>query len=55
MKKAKIIFKNLIKRKDGYLYYFDGEGNLCISTMGRNKSVSRKHIREIRKRFRELK
>ena len=25
----KIIVKNVVRRKEGYMYYVDGEGNIC--------------------------
>jgi len=32
-----IIVKNACKREPGYLYYIDGEGNLCCAKMSRKK------------------
>jgi hypothetical protein len=32
-----IIIKNAVKRKPGYLYYVDGEGNICEAQMSRGK------------------
>jgi len=32
---ARIIIKNAIQRKPGYLYYIDGKGNLCETIMKR--------------------
>ena len=32
---GKIIVKNAIVRQPGYLYYIDGEGNLCEAKMAR--------------------
>ena len=29
----KIIVKNAVERKKGFLYYIDGEGNLCEAEM----------------------
>jgi len=36
---GKIIIKNLVKREKGFLYYVDGEGNVCQAKMlkGRKK------------------
>lgn len=34
---GKIIIKNLVDRKPGYLYYVDGEGNVCEAKMTRKK------------------
>ncbi|MEK6883798.1 MAG: hypothetical protein AABY22_29485 [Nanoarchaeota archaeon] len=30
-----VIVKNLVKRKPGYLYYVDGNGNVCEAKMSR--------------------
>lgn len=32
---GKIIVKNAVERKPGYLYYVDGQGNVCESLMAR--------------------
>lgn len=32
---GKVIVKNVIKRKSGYLYYVDGKGNVCEAKMSR--------------------
>ncbi len=32
---GKIIAKKVIKRKPGYLYYVDGQGNVCEAKMAR--------------------
>lgn len=34
---GKIIKKNVVKRKKGYLYYVDGMGNLCQALMARGR------------------
>ena len=42
---GKIVVKNVIKRKPGYLYYVDGAGNVCeakMSRCGKKKKVSKK-------------
>jgi len=31
-----IIIKNAVVRKPGYLYYIDGQGNICEAKMERN-------------------
>ena len=38
----KIIVKNAVVRKPGYLYYIDGEGNLCESEMSRGGKKKKK-------------
>jgi hypothetical protein len=30
---GKIIIKNAVKREKGYLYYVDGQGNVCQAKM----------------------
>lgn len=32
---GKVIVKNAIQRKQGYLYYVDGQGNVCEAKMAR--------------------
>ena len=32
---GKIIVKNVVERQPGYLYYVDGEGNVCEAKMAR--------------------
>jgi len=42
---GKIIARNVVKRKSGYLYYVDGKGNVCeakMSRSGRKKKKSSK-------------
>lgn len=42
---GEIIVKNAVERKSGYLYYIDGEGNLCEAKMvhkGRTKKKLKK-------------
>lgn len=34
---GKIIAKNVVKRKPDYLYYVDGQGNVCEAIMHRGK------------------
>lgn len=41
----KIIAKNIVERKSGYLYYVDGQGNVCEAKMsrgGKRKSKAKK-------------
>lgn len=37
-----IIVKNAVERKPGYLYYIDGEGNLCQAVMARKGKSKKK-------------
>ncbi len=42
---GKIIAKNVIERKSGFLYYVDGKGNVCEAKMargGKKKKVAKK-------------
>jgi len=41
-KMGKIIVKNAIERKKGFLYYVDGEGNICEAKMGRKGKSKKK-------------
>jgi hypothetical protein len=42
---GKVIAKSVVKRKPGYLYYVDGQGNVCEAKMargGRKKKKAKK-------------
>jgi len=39
---GKIIAKNVIERKSGYLYYVDGKGNVCEAKMARGGKKKKK-------------
>ena len=42
---GKIIAKNVVERRTGYLYYIDGKGNVCEAKMsrgGRKKKATKK-------------
>jgi hypothetical protein len=42
---GKIIAKNIVERKSGFLYYVDGQGNVCEAKMargGKKKKVAKK-------------
>ncbi len=39
---GKIIVKNAIERKPGFLYYIDGNGNLCEAKMSRGGKKKKK-------------
>lgn len=34
---AEIILKNAVKRETGFLYYVDGQGNVCRAKMARGR------------------
>ena len=40
---GKIIKKNVVKRKPGYLYYVDAHGNLCEAKMKHGRKRQKKH------------
>ena len=39
---GKIIAKNIVKRKTGFLYYVDGAGNVCEAKMARGGKKKKK-------------
>lgn len=42
---GKIIVKNVVERKPGFLYYVDGKGNVCEAKMargGKKKKAAKK-------------
>jgi hypothetical protein len=39
---GKVLVKNVIKRKKGYLYYIDGKGNVCEAKMARGGKKKKK-------------
>lgn len=44
---GKIIAKKVVTRKSGYLYYVDGQGNVCEAKMargGRKKKAAKKKV-----------
>lgn len=46
---GKIIKKNVITRKKGYLYYIDGKGNVCEAKMargGKKKKAKKKVVKK---------
>lgn len=34
---GKVIIRNAVKREEGFLYYVDGEGNICKAHLIRRK------------------
>ena len=38
---GKVIVKNVVTRKKGYLYYLDGKGNVCEAKMARGGKKKR--------------
>ena len=41
---GKVVKKNVIKRKPGYLYYVDGAGNVCEAKMSRGGKRKKKKV-----------
>lgn len=39
---GKIVVKNAVERKPGFLYYVDGEGNVCEAEMKRGRKKKKK-------------
>lgn len=39
---GKIVVRNAVKRRKGFLYYIDGEGNLCEAKMCRGGGRKKK-------------
>jgi len=39
---GRIIVRKVIKRKPGYLYYLDGQGNVCEARMARGGKKKKK-------------
>ncbi|OYT36709.1 hypothetical protein B6U91_00535 [Candidatus Pacearchaeota archaeon ex4484_71] len=39
---GKVIVKKVVKRKPGYLYYVDGNGNVCEAKMSRGGKKKKK-------------
>ncbi|MFH1503635.1 MAG: hypothetical protein ABIE36_03180 [Candidatus Diapherotrites archaeon] len=50
---GKVLVKNVVKRKPGYLYYVDGKGNVCEAKMargGKKKKAKKKKVAKKKKR-----
>ena len=43
---GKILAKNVVKRKSGYLYYVDGKGNVCEAKMARGGKKKKKKAKK---------
>ena len=41
---GKVLVKNVIKRKPGYLYYVDGKGSVCEAKMARGGKKKKKKV-----------
>ena len=47
---GKVLVKNVISRKKGYLYYVDGSGNVCEAKMARGGKKKKKAKKKVAKR-----
>ena len=47
---GKVIAKNIVKRKSGFLYYVDGKGNVCEAKMARGGKKKKKAAKKKKKR-----
>ena len=47
---GKVLVKNVVKRKPGYLYYVDGKGNVCEAKMARGGKRKKKAAKKKKKR-----
>jgi len=43
---GQIIIKDAVQRKPGYLYYVDGEGNVCEARMARGNKKNKKNLKK---------
>lgn len=48
---SRIIIKSVVKRKSGYLYFIDGQGNLCEAKMLRQGRVEKKNKKKDKKGY----
>ena len=46
---GKVIAKKVVKRKPGYLYYVDGQGNVCEAKMARGGKRKKKAAKKKKK------
>ena len=47
---GKIIKKNVVERKSGFLYYVDGEGNVCQAKMSHGGRKKKKKVAKKKKK-----
>ena len=43
---GKVVKKNVVTRKSGYLYYVDGSGNVCEAKMSRGGKRKKKVVKK---------
>ena len=47
---GKVIAKNVVDRKSGFLYYVDGKGNVCEAKMARGGKKKKKAAKPAKKK-----
>jgi hypothetical protein len=47
---GRVVVKNVVKRKKGYLYYVDGKGNVCEAKMARGGKKRKKAAKKVTKK-----
>ena len=47
---GRVVVKNVVKRKKGYLYYVDGKGNVCEAKMARGGKKRKKKTKKVTKK-----
>jgi len=47
---GKVIAKNIVERKSGFLYYVDGKGNVCEAKMARGGKKKKKKVAAVKKK-----
>ncbi|MEA3248299.1 MAG: hypothetical protein U9Q73_01190 [Nanoarchaeota archaeon] len=47
---GKVIAKNVVKRKSGFLYYVDGKGSVCEAKMARGGKKKKKAVKKVAKK-----
>ncbi len=43
---GKVVAKDVVKRKEGFLYYVDGKGNVCEAKMSRGGKKKKKVVKK---------
>ena len=46
---GKVLVRNVIKRKPGFLYYVDGKGSVCEAKMARGGKKKKKAVKKKKK------
>ena len=47
---GKVIAKNVVERKSGFLYYVDGNGSVCEAKMARGGKKKKKVVKKVVKK-----